>query len=682
MKAILFVLALSFSSPSFALPLQEVATIENADCKVDAQDPNDKGYSLTVNSRLYPKECIDGKRFRPMQNLVIANNTATLNNYLHNNKFWKAQLPIDPSAIENVYFHIMRFPVVEGVTAAHTQIRFIFKDKNAVQLTGTDAAGNVETSSSGDILISFEAAFPSTAGYNFALGAFPNYARFAKIMSTLQKETDSPNGIEQYELKLSAEESATLLSNTLVYAQNIGIEGFYNTLRPNCTTELFDQLDQLPSLKGKAKKFLTMISADPIAGPSLEALKKRDLIVKRVQNFGDELKGIRQTLQVPEAQKSLVTTFLPKMDGRPWTMTTVMPDTSKMSDTEKKALTSVRDELVRAIPTLIQTYGSVMMLAPKESKGQQLFLSTLKEVVSRAPALLRKVNKDLPEELTEISLYFSSYETDIVATDLSAFGVPAEIPIALNKFQVDNSTKQSRQLTNDLYDNVAYGIMQIPLAGNANKDSKAYLMAASIQVHAQKDNSKVATQIMAGLAPMESALVSESPQVKIQKIVIPEHSGFINQPAMIITHFQEVNEVDVNPLVNIQFGSFGGLGDNKSEFGANTLLIQKGAVFCNGQAASTPYFQGQINDKFTNSFVDPVLKGGPIAFHLMSMNMNLKTMKVTNMDLKIEALWFLSCLTVDDANKQFTENANKAITEMLEKTSNADVLQMLAPLLN
>jgi hypothetical protein len=648
------------------------ATIVDSACQENSKDPNDLGYRFTDNSQLYKGQCVDGSRFRPIKNLVVTSTTATFDNYGHDRKFWKAELPLEKTKIAAVYFHVQRFPVVEGVIAAHTEMRFVFKGKDGVKLT----QGSSVQATNDDILISFEAAFPKKVSYNFALGAFPNYARVAKIMSTSQKQSDSTATMEQYELNLSPDEMIDLLKSTLEYSAKIGIEEFYNTLRPNCTTEAFDMIDLLPRFKGKFPPFLTMISPDPIAGPSIEALQKRQLIKQRVQDYADEVKGVQQVLPVPVV-KSAMATFLPDVGGRPWTLVTVLPDTSRLSPVEKKTIESLRTELITALPSLIQNYGSVMMLSSADQKGRALFMTTFKTFAQMMPAYLRKINSELPNEAMQIGMYFAPYESAATSTSLVSLGIPAQVPFALNDIQLSDADSKSSQVFYEL----GQGIDQAGQVGSPAMQ-KAFLMGANIIVKAQKDNSVVTTQLMAGLGAMESALNVVDPKVTISKIVIPEVRSAHARPAMLVSHVQPVAEKKLRENLDIQFGSFGGLAGTSGEFGFASLQIEKGAANCGRQTRTAPYFQGQLSNQFTGFFpLDFFIQGQPILFHILRVNMNLNTQAVEEMDLSISTLGF-ACIEDKNTEKQFTENANKAIKDMINNAGNNPLLQKLSPLLN
>lgn len=653
----------------------------DARCQTDPLDPFDRGFVLTDESLSYKNQCINGARFRPIQNYSNQGTQATFANYMHQGRFWQARVPLAAESIEKVYFQVMKFPVVEGIIAAHAQIRFTFKSPAAVQLTGQGALGG--EASSGDILISFEAGFPKDVNYNFARGGLNNYALVAKVMSTLQKHTESPTAIEQFELKLSAAEKAQLLSRLLGYASELGMRSFYNTLRPNCTTEVFDKIDELARFKGKFRPFMTVISADPIAGPSLKALMKRGLIEAQAPDFAAELEGQTASRPLPELPDPFAG-FLPTVKGFPWSLVTVMPDTSTLSLDEKGALEDLRQQLILALPSLIQSYGSVLMLAGEGERGQRLFLNTLKEFVKRLPAALRAVNDRLPATAVPIRIYLAPHDGEATETSLVEAGIPADLPFSIADYRLTPDPKSASVPFAKIED----GLRRGGLTGV--KSRPAFLMGTAILVRAQKDNSQVTTQLIAGLNPMTTPLQVNDPQVRLDRLVIPDSSkGGRQHPALIMTHVQDVAKEEVQERVDIELGSFESLGRATSRFGEGSLRTfgyfddlalnpYQAYGVCGHVLRHVPVFDGvKTYPWFQNPIDDWVLQ---IHFYLTGMTMNLKTMTVEDMELLISFLPF-SCMDFKSIEKDFAKAATATLQDQLKKSSDNPLFKTLGVLL-
>lgn len=646
------------------------ATQQDPACQFDKSDPNDVGYRLTSKSLKYADQCINAEKLRAIRNLEFGAEQVSFNNYMHDDQFWKAEVKL--GKVKAVYFQIMRFAAIEGITAAHTQIRFVFENPEDVSLSNGS-----KTSNSQDLLVSFEAAFPKEVNYNFALGAFNNYAIFARVLSTQQKASDSAEPIEQYELNLSDDEKNLLLRSALLKADQSGMQRFYNTLRPNCTTEVFDLIDSLPRFKETQAPFLTVISADPIAGPSLNALRSRSILERRVQDYEQEAQGILNELPIPFAE-SAKTPFLPRVDGAPWTMNILRPDTSSLSEEEKMALKTLQDEILSGLPALLQSYGSMSLLSQDQSQG--LFLQSLRQLVSHAPEVLRRLNSKLPQQAVRLSLYFSPFQSTRTSTDLSALGLPAEVPFSIRTQEIGKDAGDGPLKAADFYGKLNAGIYLTSQQELLQPSEQVYLLGIALVVNIQKDRSKVFTQLMLGLDQLDQSLSADSPQVRVEKIIIPK--GNTQAPALVLTHVQEAQNPTVNEFVDLQFGAFGGIAGPMTEFGLGTLQVSKNPYRCSVQTEHTPYFFGTLSDRVSGfAPLDFLIKGQPIQFHLTRMSLNLKTQEIADMNLAIKTLG-LQCLNFEDANKQFTDNANQALQELMNSKKQQGLLGLISPLLN
>ena len=190
MKNFFLVALVALSTPIFA---QSLAGFTDESCR-ETEDQYETPTKLSEGSKSWGGQCINTERFRPP---VIIENTAEkikFANYLHQGKYWIAE--IDKSApIEKTFFHIVRFEVVSGITAAHTQFRVRFENNDAVKLTSqTDS----ETTSINDIVVSYEASRPKDIGYNFALGAVDNYLLVGRVMSGRQRQDESTENTTEY----------------------------------------------------------------------------------------------------------------------------------------------------------------------------------------------------------------------------------------------------------------------------------------------------------------------------------------------------------------------------------------------------------------------------------------------------------------------------------------------------
>jgi hypothetical protein len=165
---------------------------------------------------------------------------------------------------------------------------------------------------------------------------------------------------------------------------------------------------------------------------------------------------------------------------------------------------------------------------------------------------------------------------------------------------------------------------------------------------------------------------SDSAQVVIDKLFIPytTWSG-AEHPAMFVTHVQDALAEDVNPVIDIKFGRFNGVGKADSQYGLGSLVPRQDSGFM-------PTFQGRVKNPLTGFAPVDFFTG--IKFAVTKMTMDLKTRSVTDMDLSI-SVFGIGGLKNEDAETQFAAEANKALQDALNKATDDPILQKLSPLL-
>ncbi|AGH94986.1 hypothetical protein A11Q_768 [Pseudobdellovibrio exovorus JSS] len=628
-------------------------------------DPDEASYRFTSHSKKYAGKCVDSVRFRAIQNLRIANNTAVLNNYQHERDFWKAEFSTSPENIEAVYFQVVRFPILGIVEAGHAQIRF--KLKQPAQLKSqSDANKSAQVQ---DVLISFEATFPEGEKYNFALGAMDNFGLIARVMSMEQKRLDSPTApFEQYELNLTAEEGSQLLRTALSRASSIGKRYAYNTLRPNCATEAFDLLDGLDRLKGKFPPFLTVISNDPVAQPSITGLRERGILKQRVQNYEDEQKGIIKTLEV-SSQRSVP--LLPQVPANPWTLVVTLPNLQRLSPSEKDAILKVRSHLLRQAPLLVQGLGSAMM-SEVGGDASTVVIASLKLLQERLATILKESNDLLPQNAQALGLYLVPFKTDSTQTRLDGLGIPAALPFAVTDVVVDESIARSQEI----YYHLAEGTRKAGDVGSQAKDV-GYLMGTAIRLKLQKNNVQVRSQLMVGLNNQKKPFTMSNSQVVFHENVVTGGENRTTRPVMLVTHTQlGVNQI--NPAVDIEFGPAGGIAGSLAgdAFGTYQVLKQFGTS-CETRSSSTPTLNGVLAESALGKpLLDGFLKGKKVSFQIMNVKMDLGQQAITNMDVKINT-WPVTCMSDQSVNTQFVQNANDMLNKLKAEARSGSLMQKL-----
>lgn len=636
-----------------------------------SKDPMETPYRFTSVSKKYAGQCINTDKTRVIKDLQIINQVASFHNFKHEEKFWQAEFSLSPENIEAVYLQILRFPVMGVVQAGHGQLRF--KLRNPVSLKHMN--GSISEKPLYDVVVSFEGTFPKGESYNFALGAMDNYGLIGRLMSPQQKFNDSKEARgEQYLLDLSSEEASQLLEKSLIYSQQIGARFPYNTLRPNCISEALDLIDSLPRLKGKYQPFLTMISNDPIAQPALEAIQTRGILKKRVQDYRDELAGLFQdNVQLP---RSTAIPFLPQVKGYPWSLVMTLPDEKSLSSSEIATLKKVRQNLIQEVPNLLQ--GIASAVRPEAGDDAALILkSILGATQERLLLLLNKMNAELPQTRQSIGLYIVPYKGSGQSFRLDRFKIPATLPLNLVDLQIDVKDKKS----NEVFYYLAEGARLAADVGMTEKNS-TYLMGVSLRINLQKNNSQAHTQVMLGLKGFEKAISIENKQVKLSQSRLTTSSGRSERGSMLLT-LSQTNMKKLNETLRIEFGPEGGLVGDPSKDTFALFQINKDITGdCQLQAQAVPVLLGHFSHEATgNNLVDRVLQGTPVAFQILSALVNTKTEDISAMDVKIRK-WPVSCLSKDDVNQQFTNEANEKLTKLKSKSGGSVVDALLSRILS
>lgn len=641
-------------------------TIQDSSCTI-SRDNSEEGYRFTDIVNMNKGKCVNTSIYRPIRNFTAQADKISFENYMNDNRFWKADLSLKAGDVLDVYFHVVRFPVLEGVSAAHTQIRFVMNG-DLIHLKRENENLNLN-----DILISFEAALPKGESYNFALGAFDAYGLVARVMSTKQKLAQASNMIEQYKLKLTAAQKVALLKNSLARAHEIGISSFYNTLRPNCTTEVLDLIDTVINPDGKLPPFLTVLSTDPVAGPSLEALRNRGILDLRVQDFNDEVKGIYKNLPIPEPN-SVPNPILPRIPGFPWSLVLVVPEESELSGTEREVIAELKSQVLLALPDLIQAYASTLLLKDQKEIAKALLIKTLQTALGRLPEALRRLDGRMPEGQRRIHAYFVPQSDQLPAGDLNDLGIPARLPIPFQEYSLRENDRKAA----DIFSNLNLGVQKATQKGPAEL-KKAFIVGATISIFLQKNNSRIVTQVAAGLEQGQYPVSVRNSQVEISNLKIPGTDPQLGRVLSIVTHVQDVRDKNVNPNVTLNFGPWGGIAGQLGAFGFGTFQTFDPSVTCNQNSGLSPILSGNFSSSPTGwSAVDSALIGRPVDFHLLRLEADLIRQSVSQPEVRVSTIG-LKCLEIDQVERQFGQNMTDMLRATLKEVKPEDLLNRVTP---
>lgn len=648
----------------FAAPASKL----DASCSI-ANDIYENPIRISSDSKMYADQCVDSKRFRYVQ---IISETATdieFANYNHNNSYWSAKISKD-AVIEKVYFQIAKFEAVSGVTAAHTQLRFKFANK-AIKLTGQEFAQTTEVD---DMILSFEAARPENVSYNFALGAIDNYVAVGRVVSSKQRLFEYANGvtIEQYEIDIPQAERMLLVILGLQKSAKDKADRFYNTISENCTTDIFYVIDELPSEKGLNEPFYTVISNDPIATPSLEALNDRGILLNRYADLKDEIEfGATKPPTVLTSPPS--PGILPTVKDSQYSIVFSSPAKGSLSPRQVQAIESVKELTYRLLPKAFHLLGSSLMLGEGDSK--EFLLNFLKSAAQGLKTELNTLNQDLPEEAVNITVYFAPWNKAAkVGQKLNmqkAFNVKARLPFEF--YSIDD--KDNGYISTAI--NMAAQTPEI-------SDLGFQVYALALQFNLLKNNWSVALQTLGGLKDRKQAMNSANTQVKIYELEIPNVKKLSERPVALMTLTQKYNQN--TPEFEVEFGAYGGIKPKSNMNTYGQLNIFKSEYNCMLQAQSSPVLHGHFAESATGySVIDYLFEGKDVRFNIFKVNFDLQTQKVSSMDVRFffRVLGFpIQCLSQDKVNQSFKQNVNSELEKLTNSLQDADHTKLIEPVIN
>lgn len=260
-----------------------IATVPDPSCRKNRADSFDEGWRFTRSSHKFADQCLDVTTRRAVRVLSDGKQTLEFANFYHQRRFWVASW--DKHDFPSLKFSIVYFESgVPGVQAAHTELRFHFKQ--GLLLTAQTDSKRTRVK---DVVVDWEATFPPGFSFDFMDGFTHNQAFVGRVLSLSARTPEniiSPGVIRKiraYDINLKPAIVARLFWQSIYQSHFKGSTEFYNIISNNCTTELFLVGDYVlrqtdPARMNGVKPFHVGTFLDPIAGPSRKALIKRRLI--------------------------------------------------------------------------------------------------------------------------------------------------------------------------------------------------------------------------------------------------------------------------------------------------------------------------------------------------------------------------------------------------------------------
>jgi hypothetical protein len=607
-------------------------------------NPYEATHLMPAGSEDFEGRAVDTQKFRPAY--ITSTQEASefkFENYLHDDRFWSAELSKN-AQVESVYVHVVRFEVVSGITAAHVQLRMKMAEGSEITLISGD-----ETIKRKDIIVSFEAGRPEGEGYNFFKGLKNNYVLVGRVASDIQRlsEYDKNNKTEQYALSLSADEKKKLLFDALQRSHDGGLNKFYNTLKPNCTTEVFTLIDALPSLKDSGlAPFLTVLSNDPVAGPTIEALDQRGVLEGRHANLRAELER-GETLPPKESILKPKAELLPTIEGFPYSIVMMSPEELKGS----AELAAAKKTAYTLAPKFMQTFVSNLMV--DEAGKSDALLKAFKELGGHMKEGLKEIDGQLGDTDSSFSLYLTPWSADLGQEVDVMKELDVDVRLPLKTFEADQNNVNQNEVFTGLND---------AMAVHAENSTAFGVMGVVVQVNLVKGALSMSMQAVGHLGDMKKEMLVENDQVNIKEVVVPDHQNILDQPVAILDLTQNLND-DV-PKFKLSFGAFGGI-ENTDFSSIGKFKIKSPHGGDKARAFSVPSLRGTAAKVgFVNVWMDIFSVG----FDLLTLSVNKIDVRISSGFAGIKTALFKDVASDPKVNAQFVDAVNSQIKQGVGKS--------------
>jgi len=667
-------------------PSPECASIFNqTPAPASYVDPEGK-VRISANAFRHANKVIDTDKFTPASNLQSTDGVLEFDGFRHEGRYHHARLQLRPEAIESAIFQTQPFPIAGGtIVAGHVQMRFTLRPGYEIELTDLqDASKKTKVK---DFIVSFESALPEGESYGTVDGAFDSTPLVGRVMSGEQKWSEGLNRpFDQYLLNFTDLEKMQLAEILLRRSNSIGLNVFYNTIVRNCTTEIFDALDQLPRLRalvqaGRINPFLTVLGSDPVVGPSILALLERDPLVRRIQDMKDEYAGKLQDLGVAQRPKSNRQALIPGGEF-PNEPVVLHPSQQGLTPTQIALLDGLQKEIEAKLPDAMNALIISSLLAAADlDESSNVLESTLRPLLEPLRKRLREVNQYLPEHPYIIQIIFTPFD-EVATADLRSMGLRARVSVAIDRAELSDHKRA------EVMGKIQKGLDEID--AHASTDIPAYLRSLSLRINLQKDNAFSDMQVLLGLNELTGSVNIQNAQVRLSRIAIQSpapqrtpwwkrfltpYSEINRRASALISHRQSLSGPSGAPVVQIRFGQVASILNAPRTIEDGRLHVRdvsRNRFMCwPGRQPTGPFLSGQFGESpIGNSGVarllNRALRGRNVRMAITDVDLNLAEMKIQSIRVRVGALG-LRCLELESVNQQFGGEANAMIAGLVQK---------------
>lgn len=654
MKLVLSIFLATFPFYNLA-EVQKLSSMPDSLCLTQGgNDPFEQGFRVSDTAVRDARKCLDTSKYRPTK--IIRNNEDSLvfANVFHQDQFWTAALAknIKPKTVSLL---LKKFNLMNNVMAAKVFFRVSFEHEiELIHQVQKDQASVTK-----EIIFSFDAAKPQKEVFNYAIGSLPNYSLTGRVLTKAQllQENETLNPIEEYPFQATPQQKRSFFIQALKRSQNQGMQNFYNTLSPNGATEFFEIIDEVLYGAKRPEKFITMLSQDPVIGPSLKALKKRKLIPSNKGQVFFEGKNKEVS------QKSKTPLFLSSKDY-PFSYVTVLPEDKGQSKKLKKLIHDVGNTIHIGMPYLFQAMGSSLFV--DKDMGIQLFEGILGEVMGTVLAQTRRWQNKIPlGESLHLGLHLTPWDhSQGEYQDPKDKGdVPFNLPFSA--FKVSRGAA---------YHTMTEGYRTIFTAKDKDGNPATFL-GMNLNVHFTQDSFKIHAQISTRLSPLKQTQAVRNEQVNLSELLIPK-AEYEEDQSIAIVNF-EVSSESVTPKVYIEFGPEWGIMTHQWRLSdvpqleydplkIGTYRTYDGFSGCDHRALLVPKLIGVLGGKpMENDFVNSILRKNKVALNFFSVELDPINLVAKDVDVRLST-FPVNCMGMQSINEQVKGEINQMIKEQLK----------------
>jgi|GEM_PF-2065683 len=254
-------------------------------CNFSPHDPHSPDIRMYRGE--YKGRCMDTSAKRAVQILNQKDQDhVTISNYRKDGKFYTAEIPLH-------YLEKVSYLVVDlnpkplnfggGINFSHTELRFKFSKADAIKLTPQNPTDTATTD--GDFVVSYNFMGPVGVDYNPMAGFDDQLYGGVLQFFSMQDEVQTrfvKRKLNVYELpfRMSAQEGAKLILQAARTSEKLAYDSLYDTWTNNCTTKLYDIIDEALQLDVKPFKFTAARAADTGMIPGFLELDARGLLLQ------------------------------------------------------------------------------------------------------------------------------------------------------------------------------------------------------------------------------------------------------------------------------------------------------------------------------------------------------------------------------------------------------------------